>query len=72
MALSLFANVANLQHKNQQKRIRHMENLKFDVDYDKFKDNNNGAIVAIILAGVIAIGALCKCGIDAIGNKTAN
>ena len=42
-----------------------MENLKFDVDYDKFKDNNNGA-------GVIAIGALCKCGIDAIGNKTAN
>ena len=49
-----------------------MENLKFDVDYDKFKDNNNGAIVAIILAGVIAIGALCKCCIDAIGNKTAN
>lgn len=71
MALSLFANVANLQHKNKQKRIRNMENLRFDVDYDKFKDNNNGAIVAIILAGITAIGTLCKYGIDAIGNKAA-
>lgn len=48
-----------------------MENLKFDVDYDKLKDNNNGAIVAIILAGITAIGTLCKYGIDAIGNKAA-
>lgn len=49
-----------------------MDNQKFNVDYDKFKDNNNGTIVAIIFAGVMAIGVLCKYGIDAIGNKTAN
>lgn len=49
-----------------------MENLKLDADYDKFKDNKEGAIVAIILAGVAAIGALCKYGIDALGVKSSN
>lgn len=49
-----------------------MENLKFDFDYDKFKDNKNGAILAIVLVGAITIGALCKYGIDAISNKVAN
>ena len=49
-----------------------MENNKFDFDYDKFKDNNNGAIVAIAAVGIISMGALCKCAIDAIGSKAAN
>lgn len=44
---------------------------KIDLDYNNFKDNNNGAIVAIILAGITAIVTLCKYGIDAIGNKAA-
>lgn len=44
---------------------------KIDLDYNNFKDNNNGAIVAIILAGITAIGTLCKYGIDAISNKAA-
>ena len=43
----------------------------FNIDYDKLKDNNNGTIVAIIVIGVAAIGALCKYGIDAVGNKAA-
>ena len=57
---------------NFKKTRKEMDNQKFNVDYDKFKDNNNGTIVAIIFAGVMAIGVLCKYGIDAIGNKTAN
>lgn len=46
-----------------------MENLKFDFNYDKFKDNKYGTIIAITLVGVTAIGALCKYSIDAISNK---
>lgn len=45
-----------------------MENINFDVDLDKLKDNKNGAIYAIIFIGVTAILALCKYGIDALGD----
>lgn len=49
-----------------------MENLNFDVDPDKLKDNKNGAIFAIISLGVTAIVALCKYGIDALSDDKTN
>lgn len=45
-----------------------MDTNNFDVDYDKLKDNKNGAIVALVGLGVTAMVALCKYGIDALGN----
>lgn len=40
-------------------------------DYDKFKGNPEGTIVAIVIAGVTAIGTLCKYAIDAVKNNAS-
>lgn len=46
-----------------------MDMSNFEVDYDKLKDNKNGAIVALIGIGVTAMVALCKYGIDALSGS---
>lgn len=48
-----------------------MEDLKFNFDFDKIKENKEAAISVIILTGVIGIYKLCKCGIYALGNKNS-
>ena len=49
-----------------------MENMNFDIDYEKLKDNNNGTIAFIGVVGVTATVAICKYCIDAVSKKGTN
>lgn len=40
-----------------------------NIDYEKLKGNTEGAIVAIVLTSITAIGLICKYGIDAVKEK---
>lgn len=49
-----------------------MANIEDFTDYDKFKDNKNGAKVAMLLACVTAIVSIFKYGIDSLDDKGQN
>ena len=49
-----------------------MANIEDFTDYDKFKDNKNGAKVAMLLVCVTAIVSIFKYGIDSLDDKGQN